>query len=141
MKNANKAVRDAYAAALAGVTYNGNTVPVYKTTPVETTPDHYIVISIVDATNDANDARFIRNVSITLDIVTTTYRYRTYDVADNIGLQVMDTILPGIGGNLTDADFQFGHIQLDFDTYLEGTRGEYYITRKILTFNQSLIQK
>lgn len=141
MKNANKAVRDAYYTALHGnLTYNGVNVPVYKESPIETTPDHFVVLGAVDATNDPNDAKFVRNVSITIDVITTTYRYRTYDVADNIGEQIMQTVLSTIGGALQNQYFQIGHIQLEFDNYLESTRGEYFITRKILTFNQTLIQ-
>ena len=140
MKNASKNIRTVYKNALAGITYNGKSVPVYEDIPVQTVPDYFIQIGSIDEGNTENDARFIREVNITIDIVVRQYRYQSRDAVDTISLSVTNAILPNVGGALTDGDFQIGHVQLRNSLYLNGTEGEYYITRKILTFNQTLIQ-
>lgn len=141
MRNASKAVRDSYYSALNGnITYNGQDIHVYKESPMDTPYDHYIVLGSIDETNDPNDAKFVRNVTITIDVVTRHYRYRTYDTVDDISEQITQIILANIGGLLQDQYFQIGHIQNEFAQYLEGTSGERLVTRKILQFTQTLIQ-
>ena len=142
MKNASKAIRRTYKAALAGITYNGNALPVYEPPTVQTVPDYFIEISSVDETNEANDRDFMRVCDVNIEVFTRQYQYQDYSAVDEIAEDVMNAILPGVGGALDDADFQFGHIQLTGTRYLNerDDNGE-YITRKILTFNQTLIQK
>jgi hypothetical protein len=140
VKNAAKAIRNAYYNALGSVTYNTVRVPVYKNVPVERLPDHYIEITSIDEVNDPNDQKFIREVNLTLEVVSTQYRYRTYDVVDEISEDVQQIILSSVGGSLTDTNFQIGHIQLDSSRYLDEDDNERFITRKILQFNQILIQ-
>ena len=70
--------------------------------------------------------------------------YQNYDAVEEISEDVMQRVLPFIGGggsSMSSNDFQIGHIQLESTRILDerDTNGE-YITRKILTFNQLLIQ-
>jgi hypothetical protein len=141
VKNASKALRDAYYSALQAITYNGKAVPCYKGTPVQTVPDHYIVIGSITEANEASDALFIRPTEITLDIITRQYKYKNTDVADAISESITQAVLPSVGSTLANSDFQIGHIEQSNSLYLDGTDGEYYITRKILSFTQTLIQK
>lgn len=142
MKNASKAIRDAYYNALNGnITYNSNNVPVYKNVPIQTLPDHFIEITTIDEVNDPNDHKWVRECILTLEVVSTQYQYRTYDVVDEISEDVQQIILSTIGGSLTDTNFQIGHIQVESTRYLNESDGDRYITRKILQFNQILIQK
>jgi hypothetical protein len=142
VKNASKSLRRTYKAALAGIEYNGYTLPVYEPPILVTIPDYFIEISSITESNEANDTLFMRETSINVEIFTRQNQYQNYDAVDEISGMVSDRILPMIGGNLVDNDFAFGHIQLESTRYLNerDTEGE-YITRKILTFTQSLIQK
>lgn len=140
MKNASKVIRSTFKNALSGITYGGASVPVYENQPVNTVGNYWIQIISISEQNDPNDQRFIRPVSIDIDIVTRQYQYQDYTAVDTIAESVMQAILPQIGGSLSSNDFQIGHIQLEASRYLDGRNGEYYITRKILTFSQILIQ-
>ena len=141
MKNASKAIRTAFKNALAGITYNGYAVPVYENLPVNTTGNYYIELTTITEGNEANDSKFIRSVIINVEIYVRQNMYQNYDAVETISESVMMAILPGVGGSLVDPDFQIGHIQLEGARILDerDTNGE-YITRKILTFNQLLIQ-
>ena len=141
MKNASKSLRDAYYTALQGITYNGTSVPVYKDAPVQTVPDYFITIGSITEANEANDRDFMRPTEIVIDISTRQYMYKNRDAVDAISESVTEAILDGVGGSLDSTDFEFGHIENGISLYLDNKDGEYYITRKILTFNQTLIQK
>lgn len=141
MKNASKAIRDAYATALAGITYNGKAVPVYKMLPVGTLGDYFIELGNIIEVNEQNDNKFIRECIVTLEVVGTQYNYRNYDIVDTIGESVLQTLLATVGGALSDTNFQIGHIQLEDTRYLSETDGSRYVTRKVLQFSQLLIQK
>jgi hypothetical protein len=141
VKNASKAVRDAYRVALTGLSYNGANVPVYDDAPVQTVPDYYILIGNITEANEANDHLFIRPTEIVIDVVTRQYMYKDRDAVDSISESITEAVLTTIPGDLLNADFYIGHIQNSNSLYLDGRDGETYITRKILTFTQSLIQK
>jgi len=141
VKNASKYIRQVYKAALAGITYNTKSVPVYESVTVQTLPDYFIEIVSVDENNTLNDAKFIREVTVTVEVFTRQYQYQDNAAVDEIAEDAMNAIIPNVGGSLTNADFQIGHVQLESTRYLNerGSNGE-FITRKILIFNQSLIQ-
>jgi hypothetical protein len=144
VKNANKALRTAFKNVLSGLTYNGTSIPVYENLAVNTTGDYYIEITTVTDTNTPNDHKFIRNVIINVEVYVRQNMYQDYDAVDAIAESVMERVLPLIGGgagSMSSNDFQIGHIQLESTRYLNerGANGE-YVTRKVLTFNQILIQ-
>jgi hypothetical protein len=144
VKNASKAIRTAFKNVLSGITYGGYTIPVYENLPVNTTGDYYIELTTITDTNDANDAKFIRSVVINVEVYVRQNMYQNYDAVEEISEDVMQRVLPFIGGggsSMSSNDFQIGHIQLESTRILDerDTNGE-YITRKILTFNQLLIQ-
>lgn len=141
MKNASKAIRDAYYSALSGISYGGNSVPVYKILPVATLGDHYIEIADIIEVGEQNDHKFIRECVVTVEIVSTQYNYRDYGAVDTITDSVLQALLATVGGSLTNTDFQIGHIQLESSRYLSEDEGSRYMTRKILQFSQLLIQK
>jgi hypothetical protein len=142
LKNASKAIREAYYTALNGnISYGGNNVPVYKNVPVQTMPDHFIEIASIDEVNELNDHKWMRECILTLEVVSTQYQFRDYTVVDEISEDVQQIIIATIGGSLTDTNFQIGHIQVESSRYLNETDGNRFITRKILQFNQTLIQK
>lgn len=144
MKNASKALRTAFKNVLSGITYGSYTVPVYDNLPVNTTGDYFIELTTVTEGNEANDAKFIRSVVINVEVYVRQNMYQDYDAVEDISESIMERVLPLIGGggsSMSSNDFQIGHIQLEDARTLNerGTNGE-YITRKILTFNQLLIQ-
>lgn len=142
MKNASKAIVSAYYTALNGnISYGGNNVPVYRNVPIQTMPDNFIEIVDVNEVNDPNDHKWIRECILTLEVVSTQYQYQDYVVVDEISEDVQQIIISTIGGSLTDTNFQIGHIQVESSRYLNEKDGDRYITRKILQFNQTLIQK
>lgn len=140
MKDASNEIRTIYYNALQGIEYNSRPVPVYKDPPVSTVPDHFILIGSITETNEANDSLFIRPTEITIEISTQQYKYKNRDVCDSIAQDVMDAILNVVGGSITGLYFQIGHVELSNSLYLDNTNKEYFITRRILTFTQTLIE-
>ena len=140
MKSATKEIRNLFKNALSGLTFNGNPVPVYENLPVNTTGNYWIALQGITDNNNPNDSKFIRSVSIDVDILSRQFNYQDYEAVDTIAESVMNRIVPNVGGSLSGEEFQIGHIQLEAERYLDARSGEYYITRKILTFTQILIQ-
>jgi hypothetical protein len=141
LKNASKTIRSVFKNALSGIVYNGYPVPVYENLPVNATGNYYIELTTIQEGNEANDSKFIRSVIVNVEVYVRQNMYQNYDAVETISESVMQALLPSIGGSLVDADFQVGHIQLEGVRTLDerDTNGE-YITRKILTFQQLLIQ-
>jgi hypothetical protein len=143
LKNPGKALRDAYMAALTGITYGGNTITVYDDLPIGTLPQNYVYINSIDVgRNWDNNSHFNITGVITIDIVTKQYKKVDRDTVDGIAEVVMNTILPTIrGGVLSDTNFSFYNVNLESSRYLVGQDGDAQLTRKILRFSQTLIQK
>lgn len=142
MKNAAKQIRQAYNMKLENITWGGEKVPNYQSQPSVTLPKRYIELSSVDTTNVLNDNKFITEATVTVEVVTSQYKYQDRSVADEIAQSIMDVILPNIGGFLDDEYFWIGHIQLESSRYLEEIDEKgMFITRKILIFTQTLIEK
>jgi len=141
MKNPGRAIRDAYMAALAGITYGGSAVTVYDNMPIETTPDRYVYINAIDYTQDGNNQLFIHTGTVTMDVVVKQYKKVELDVVDDIALSVQNAILALPTSTLTDANFQFLGVTLESARYLSEEDGAYHITRKLIRFSQTLIEK
>lgn len=142
MKNAAKNIRQLYANTLDTINYSGVKVPIYQSFPTGTLPNKFIEITSVDTSNVLNDNKFITEASVTIEVVTKQYKFQDKTIADEITESVLNLVVPGIGGNLTDIDFIVGHVQLESSRYLEEIDEQgMYITRKILIFTQTLIEK
>ena len=141
MKNPGKYIREAYMAALTGLTYEGNTIAVYEFLPIETLPDNYVYINSIDYTQVGNNQLFIHTSSITLDVVTRQYKKLDYDTVDGISQEVQDLILTHPFSTLQNADFQFMNPTLESGRYIiEQDSATHYI-RNIIRFSQTVIQK
>jgi hypothetical protein len=128
--------------ALSGLTYNGTSVTVYDDLPIGTLPDNYVYINSIDDIHlGDNNSVFNHTGIVTLDIVTKQYKKVDRDTVDGIAEQVMNTILPSINSTLSDTNFSFYNIRMESSRYLNGVDGDYHLTRKILQFSQTLIQK
>lgn len=142
MKNAAKNIRQLYRNTLDTINYSGVKVPIYQSFPTGTLPNKFIEITSVDTSNVLNDNKFITEASVTIEVVTKQYKFQDKTIADEITESVLNLVVPGIGGNLTDIDFIVGHVQLESSRYLEEIDEQgMYITRKILIFTQTLIEK
>jgi hypothetical protein len=143
MKNAAKSIRSAYKTALAGITYNGTAVPVYERAITQTYPDYFIEIGDVLDGFVGNDVKFMRDTEVNVEVFTRQYKYQNNTAVDEIAEDVMAAIIPNTNSNALDTtDFQVGYIALQNSRYLyEVDEKGYNITRKIMTFTQTLIQK
>lgn len=142
MKNPGKAIRDAYMTALTGITYGGNTITVYDDLPIGTLPNTYVYINAIDEVQKGNNQIYDYTGVITIDIVTKQYKKVDRDTVDGIAQAVTTAILPTPNNHtLTDSNFYFIGVALESGRYLGGTDGDSHITRKILRFSQTLIQK
>ena len=141
MKDPGKSLREAYMAALSGLTYDGKSVAVYEFMPIETLPDNYVYINSMTSNQIGNNQLFIHDGSIALDIVTRQYKKLDYSVVDGISYQVINTILTYPYSTINNADFQFMNPHIEGTQYLIEQDGAYHIVRKIVRFAQSLIEK
>jgi hypothetical protein len=141
MKNPGKSLRQLYASALANLTYDGKSVTVYDSYPIETTPDRYVYINAMTYVQVGNNNAFIFDGSVTLDIVCKQYKKIDYETVDGIGQEVLNTLLPFPYSQQEDTDFQFMNPQLSSVNYLIEPDGSYFILRKIIILSQAIIQK
>jgi hypothetical protein len=141
MKNPGKAIRDAYMAALSGVTYSGSALTVYDNMPIETTPDRYAYINAVTYDQVGNNQLFIYNGSVAVDVVVKQYKKIDYDTLDDIAEKVQNAILALPTSTVTDANYTFIAPTIESATYINDQDGAYHMCRKIIRFSQSLIQK
>ena len=141
MKNPGKSLRQLYASALANLTYDGKSVTVYDSYPIETTPDRYVYINAMTYSQVGNNNAFIFDGSVTLDIVCKQYKKLDYDTVDGIGQEVLNTLLPFPYSQQEDTDFQFMNPQLSSVNYLIEPDGSYFILRKIIILSQAIFQK
>jgi hypothetical protein len=141
MKNPGKYIREAYMAALTGLTYEGNTIAVYEFLPIETLPDNYVFINSIDYTQVGNNQLFIHTSSITLDVVTRQYKKLDYDTVDGISQEVQDLILTHPFSTLQNADFQFMNPTLESGRYIIEQDSATHYVRNIIRFSQTVIQK
>lgn len=141
MKNAGKAIRNAYKTILTGITYNGKSVPIYDDVPIGTLTDNYIQILDITEVSDDNNQKFVTDSVVTVDVITKQYKIVDRDVVDEIAEDVCNAIQPNVAGALTNTDFQIINVTRDGFNYLSDLDGDYHITRKILRFKQTLIEK
>ena len=85
----------------------------------------------------------MRDTEVNVEVFTRQYKYQSNTAVDEIAEDVMAAIIPNTNSNALDTtDFQVGYIALQNSRYLyEVDEKGYNITRKILTFTQTLIQK
>lgn len=136
-------IRQCYVNLLEGnVIYNGKTVAVYGQTPFVTTPNIYILLGSVNESADNNNQRFITDADIDINIIVEQYRRPDLSVVDAISSLVLNLILPSTGiQDVGDANFQIFPLSRISSRYLPMEDGDVYYSRKILTINNSVIQK
>lgn len=141
MKDIGASLRAHYSTLLAGITYNGVSVPFYDAEPFETTPSNYIVLLGTDQDEDNNDSAFVNEVLVTLDIVTKQNMRNSRDAVDSIAYDVLEALIPNNYVDAFDADFQIQILSASSPGYLHTQDGSVHINRKVLRINNRLIQK
>lgn len=136
-------IRQCYMNLLEGnVIYNGKVITVYGQTPFVTTPNIYILLGSVAESADNNNQLFITDADIDINIIVEQYRRPDLSVVDAISSLVLNLILPSTGiQDVGDADFQIYPLSRISSRYLPMEDGDVYYSRKILTINNSVIQK
>lgn len=136
-------IRQCYMNLLDGnVIYNGNTIKVYGETPFNTPPNAYIMLGSITEVADNNNQLFVTDADIDINIIVEQYRRPDLSVVDAISSLVLNLILPSTGINdVGDANFQIFPLSRISSRYLPLENGDVYISRKILTINNSVIQK
>lgn len=142
MKSVSGYIRMAYKDALTdNLTYEDEPVKVYDAIPTNTTPKNYVVIRNVTDSSVNNDSKFISECSVELEIVSRQYKIQTNTPTEEILGLIYDIILINIGGDLESEHFGIGHMFVENARSLyEVDENGYYITRKIVTIRQLVVQ-
>lgn len=141
MKDPRKALRTAYRTALASLTYNSATVPVYDKVPKSATYP-YVAIAEQTSVDDSNKTNYGQEVTVLLDIVTgftpgTGGAAPSDDIADAI-LQVVH--IRGTNLDLSADNFNVITTILDSDTSLRELNENYHIYRRLLRMRHHIEQ-
>lgn len=135
-------IRQAYLTLLNGnIIYNGKSIPVYGQIPSETVPDKYIVLGNLNEASDNNNHKFVTDTDIDIDIFCEQYRNKDLSVVDDISSIVLNLLMPTSAlQNIGNATFQIFPKSRTASRYLPIDTGDFYVARKIITINNSIIQ-
>jgi hypothetical protein len=121
MRDVGGVIRKAIFQALDGnITYNSAEVVIFDEAPTEGPSSQYILLSTQTENDARNNARFVHEGTILLDIVTVTGAYVTKEIAESISDQILDILLPTIGttGITLDAGFNLTDLRRESANYL-----------------------
>ena len=122
--------------------YNGVNVPVYGNDTFQTVPDNYVIIGDITENADNNNQQFVTDADVVIDIFSEQYMIRDNSIVDDIANQILTLLIPTSGiKDIGDADFQIFAKARTSSRYLAVNDGQNYIARKILTINNTIIQK
>jgi hypothetical protein len=143
MKDFSNNIRTEYLSLLNGnISYNGVNVPVYGDDTFETVPQMYVIIGDITENADNNNHLFISGAEVVIDIFSEQYMTRDNSIVDNIANQILTLLIPATGiQDIGDNDFQIFAKSRSSSRYLAVNDGQNYIARKILTINNTIIQK
>jgi hypothetical protein len=143
MKDCSNNIRTQYLSILNGnISYNGVNVPVYGDDTFETVPQMYVIIGDITENADNNNQLFVTDADVVIDIFSEQYMTRDNSIVDNIANQILTLLIPDTGINdIGDTDFQIYAKARIGSRYLAVNDGQNYIARKILTINNTIIQK
>ena len=143
MKDCSNNIRTRYLAILNGnISYNGRNVPVYGNDTFETMPENYVIIGDITETADNNNQLFVSGADVVIDIFSEQYMTRNNSIIDDIADQILTLLIPTTGvQDMGDGEFQIYATARTSSRYLTMQEGNNFINRKILTINNSIIQK
>lgn len=143
MKDCSNNIRTQYLSILNdNISYNGVNVPVYGNDTFQTVPDNYVIIGDITENADNNNQQFVTDADVVIDIFSEQYMTRDNSIVDDIANQILTLLIPTSGiKDIGDADFQIFAKARTSSRYLAVNDGQNYIARKILTINNTIIQK
>lgn len=143
MKDCSNNIRTQYLSILNdNISYNGVNVPVYGNDTFQTVPDNYVIIGDITENADNNNQQFVTDADVVIDIFSEQYMIRDNSIVDDIANQILTLLIPTSGiKDIGDADFQIFAKARTSSRYLAVNDGQNYIARKILTINNTIIQK
>jgi len=143
MKDCSNNIRVQYLSKLNGnISYGGKNVPVYGTDSFQTVPQNYVIIGDITETADNNNQLFISGADVVIDIFSEQYMTRNNSIIDDIADQILTLLIPTTGvQDIGDAEFQIYAKARTSSRYLTMQEGNNFINRKIITINNSIIQK
>ena len=143
MKDCSNNIRVQYLSKLNGnISYGGKNVPVYGTDSFQTVPQNYVIIGDITETADNNNQLFITEADVVIDIFSEQYMTRNNSIIDDIADQILTLLIPTTGvQDIGDAEFQIYAKARTSSRYLTMQEGNNFINRKIITINNSIIQK
>jgi hypothetical protein len=143
MKDCSNNIRTQYLSILNdNISYNGVNVPVYGNDTFQTVPDNYVIIGDITENANNNNQQFVTDADVVIDIFSEQYMIRDNSIVDDIANQILTLLIPTSGiKDIGDADFQIFAKARTSSRYLAVNDGQNYIARKILTINNTIIQK
>jgi hypothetical protein len=143
MKDCSNNIRTQYLSILNdNISYNGVNVPVYGNDTFQTVPDNYVIIGDITENADNNNQQFVTDADVIIDIFSEQYMTRDNSIVDDIANQILTLLIPTSGiKDIGDADFQIFAKARTGSRYLAVNDGQNYVARKILTINNTIIQK
>lgn len=121
MKDVGGIIRKAIYQALAGnISYNSNIIAIFDEAATHNSEAPYILLSTQTESDAGNNARFVTEGTILLDIVTIQPSYVTKEIAENISNQISELLQPTVTthGITLDAGFSLTRLRRESASYL-----------------------
>ena len=144
MLDTSNAIRTAYLSKLDGfLTIGGRNVEVYGQDPFETPGEQYVILSSIRETQiEKNNAKFISQVEVDIDIFVEQYMRYDNSQVDDISNQILNLLIPSMPmADIGDANFEIYVLERTSSRYLPLQSGENFVARKIITLRNIVKQK
>ena len=143
MKDCSNNVRTIYVNALNGnITWNSRNVPIYGSSPFNTPPEQYAIITNITEVADNTNNSFSNIVEVTIEVYSEQNKNNNMGQVDSISNQILNILIPDtqIDG-FDDADFEIFPMARTSSTYSQLWDGDNYLSRKILIIRNLVNQK
>jgi len=144
MLDTSNAIRTAYLSKLDGfLTIGGRNVEVYGQDPFETPGEQYVILSSIRETQiEKNNAKFISQVELDIDIFVEQYMRYDNSQVDDISNQILNLLIPSMPmADIGDANFEIYVLERTSSRYLPLQSGQNFVARKIITLRNIVKQK
>ena len=143
MKDCSNNVRTIYVNALNGnITWNSRNVPIYGSSPFNTPPEQYAIITNITEVADNTNNSFSNIVEVTIEVYSEQNKNNNMGQVDSISNQILNILIPDTGiDGFDDADFEVFPMARTLSTYSPVWDGDNYLSRKILTIRNLVNQK
>lgn len=136
MINAGKHIRQAYYDALNGVI----SVNVYKEDVPEDETGNHVLVRLEGETDEGNNAKFVSNVVVILDICTVGVNSIDPDTVEDIDQEIKDVLNATVNTSLSLVDLQLTKMKIISSSYLAEDDGTKRYYRKIIRYTNRVNQ-